>query len=91
MIGMGMATLALVMVPLGFGLAWWLVQRLDRQAVRQFPDSRPATAFPALGPAGHPSSLPARDTPLDAAPAEVIAAVAQRTSGGPGRPDGGSV
>lgn len=67
MIGTAMAMLALVMIPLGFALAYWMVRTLER---------RQAAPAPA-GANRHPSRLPA--VPLDDAPADVIAEVARRS------------
>lgn len=68
MVGMWMGVLALLMIPLGFGLAWWTVKRLEKRSARPVPPRR----LP------HPSSLPAVVKPLDEAPSDVIAAVALR-------------
>ncbi len=68
MVGMWMGALALLMIPLGFGLAWWMLRQLERRsAASEAPRRRP-----------HPSSLPAVLGPLDDAPGDVIAAVARR-------------
>lgn len=75
MLGMGLATVALLMVPLGFALAWWIVRQLEQRSG----DRRRRTPPPqARSAAHHPSARPARHRPLDDAPAEVIAALAQR-------------
>lgn len=70
MIGTAMAMLALVMIPLGFALAYWMVRTLER---RQAAPARVAVSR-------HPSQLPA--VPLDDAPADVIAEVARRSHPG---------
>lgn len=67
MVGVGMAVLALLMIPLGFGLAWMMVRRFEQRRAAPLPQRRP-----------HPSTLPAVVHPLDEAPSEVIAALAQR-------------
>ncbi len=72
MIGTAMAMLALVMIPLGFALAFLMLRVLDR---------RPRSAEVQRAP-HHPSRLAA--VPLDDAPAEVIAEVARRSR--PGTP-----
>lgn len=82
MIGTAMALLALIMIPLGFALAWGMVRMLDSRADRSIPD--PGASRVSVTP--HPSTLP--QVPLDDAPSDVIAAVAHRVAAGaPRRPD----
>lgn len=83
MIGTAMGLLALIMIPLGFALAWWLVRSLDAAAPsrRQHNAPTPRPDDPTSTPRRpHPSTLPA--VPLDDAPDHVIAAVAQRVATG---------
>lgn len=82
MIGTTMGVLALIMIPLGFVLAWGVVRMLDaRAADEQARDG----SVPAPRPP-HPSTLPA--VPLDDAPSHVIAAVAQNMGAPQRRSDG---
>lgn len=67
MIGTAMAMLALVMIPLGFALAFLMLRVLERRQGSPAPQRA----------AHHPSRLAA--VPLDDAPAEVIAEVARRS------------
>ena len=58
MLGVPMAVLALIMIPLGFALSWWTVRRLDRAAAAEAPGWGRSP-----DPAGGPLAAPVRPGP----------------------------
>ncbi len=81
MIGVGMGLVALLVIPAGFVLAWWLVRRLERKAAAEGRGHVDPFADPQRMRRPHPSTQPPAREPsgaLDDAPAEVIAALAQQ-------------
>ena len=87
MVGVWMGLLALLVIPLGFLLAWWMVRQLERGAVAKGGRSQAPTPLSETPIAQTPGRLPhpSSQAPvnpgshaLDDAPAEVIAALAQQ-------------
>ena len=83
MIGVGMGLVALLVIPAGFVLAWWLVRQLERKAAAEGRGYADPFADPQRMRRPHPSTQPparADSGALDDAPAEVIAALAQQVA-----------